>query len=223
MPEILFEDKDIVVCIKPSGLLSEGGDDNICSQIDNLLMSRGERGKAFLVHRLDRVTGGLMVLAKNGKSAAKLSQQISERQFKKKYLAVVHGCPEEKSGSFTDYLFKDSAKNKSFVVKRMRKGVKEASLDYSVLENYNSEFGNISLIKISLNTGRTHQIRVQFSSRKMPLLGDGKYGGSDNKCPLGLWSYGLCFKHPESGSELSFYKKPPSNIPFSFFDINSAL
>jgi len=219
MPEILYEDRDIIVCVKPSGILSESENgDSICSMLEEHLKEENNSGKTYLVHRLDRATGGLMVFAKNSKSAAALSNQISQRSFKKEYLAAIHGCPLENQGTFEDLLFKDSLKNKSFVVKRMRKGVKSASLDYSVLKTVNSNYGEISLVKILLNTGRTHQIRVQFSSRKMPLLGDGKYGGSDNGCPLGLWSYSMTFKHPKSGEEMYFVKEPENNLAFDLFD-----
>ena len=209
---VLFEDKHLLVAEKPAGILSEpdGSGNDIVT-----LCSSHTGAECFLVHRLDRGTGGVMVLAKTKLCAGKLSALVSERAFSKEYLAVIKGCPEEKEGVFKDLLFKDSRKNKSFVVTRARKGVKEASLEYRVL----GESEGSSLVLVKLHTGRTHQIRVQFASRKMPLLGDGKYGSRDNRCETALWSCRLSFKHPITGENICCTSLPPREYPWDNFDI----
>ena len=187
----LFEDNDIIVIVKPVGVPSEdtkNGEKGIL----NLLKTKNNLTDVFLLHRLDRNVGGVMVFAKNKKSAACISKQIQENTFKKTYLAVTDGVIEEKQGVYKDLLFKDSSKNRSFVVNRMRKGVKEASLEYVVL----SENENKTLVKVTLHTGRTHQIRVQFSSRKTPLCGDVKYGSKDRQSDIALFSHSITFTHP---------------------------
>lgn len=216
--EILYEDKYLISAVKPVGLLSQsGGGDNesFADAVSSYLKEKGESGEIFVLHRLDRAVGGVIVYAKTRHAAGELSKQIQSGDFKKEYEAVVHGTPESESGIFEDLLFKDSRKNKSFVVKRMRKGVKSAKLSYNVISESDSVFGEVSLVKIKLYTGRTHQIRVQFSSRKMPLVGDGKYGGSDN-CDIGLWSYAVELMHPKSGEKIRF-EKAPENKPFDIF------
>jgi 23S rRNA pseudouridine1911/1915/1917 synthase len=220
MLDILYEDNHLLVCIKPIGILSQpdtGEGENMMALLSDYLRSNHEKPCVGLVHRLDRNVGGVMVFSKNPNVTGKLGVAIMERDFTKEYLAAVENCPEEVSGIYQDLLFKDSSKNKSFVVKRARKGVKEASLEYSVLETKNVTKGVISLIKIKLHTGRTHQIRVQFSSRKMPLLGDGKYGSTDNGCEIALWSYRLAFAHPINKKHLDFYKEPPCVYPWNEF------
>ena len=152
---------------------------------------RAELGCAYIgcVHRLDRAVGGVMVYALDQPSCGKLSAMVASHQMVKEYLAVVHGCPESPEGEMRDLLFKDSARNKSFVVKRMRKGVREAVLHYQLLETIERENGTFSLVQIRLETGRSHQIRVQFSSRKMPLVGDRRYGSREDADGVKLWSY----------------------------------
>lgn len=202
--KILFEDKFIAVCFKPAGVISqssEGGSDMI-ALLNAHFAKNGENSKAYPVHRLDRETAGVMVYAKDSKSAAALSKQAEQSLIKKRYYAVVQGIPQEKSGVLEDLLFRDKQKNKTFVVKRMRKGVRNASLEYEV----KSESENFALLDILLHTGRTHQIRVQFSSRKMPLYGDGRYGGGSGK--LALFAHTLEFCHPKSGEKMSFSEKP---------------
>ncbi len=203
---VLFEDKDIVVCIKPCGVLSqsdEQGRENMISILSALCGSQ-----IFPLHRLDREVGGVMVFAKNKKSAATLSCDIAENRFKKEYIALVHNSLEENSGLMKDLLFKDSRKNKSFVVNKMRKGVKEAVLEYEVLKRLEIESEPYSVVRVLLHTGRTHQIRVQFASRKMPLAGDKKYGARDEIREIGLWSYRISFIHPSSKQELEFSAFP---------------
>ncbi len=212
---ILFEDKFLAVCLKPAGILSQsGGGNDMISLLNAHFAENGEKAEAFPVHRLDRETSGLMVYAKNAKSAAALSKQAEQNQIKKRYYAVVKGIPAEKSAVLKDLLFRDKQKNKTYVVNRMRKGVREASLEYEVI----GESCGLSLLDILLHTGRTHQIRVQFSSRKMPLYGDGRYGGGGGS--LALFAHTLEFSHPISGERLSFSEKPDMTAePWKQFNI----
>lgn len=204
--EILFEDNDIIVCIKPQGILSQTDAKNGKSMVSVLMAHTG--GEIYPLHRLDRDVSGVMVFAKNKKSAAVLSQDIANQSFKKQYIALVHGKPKEDKGEMRDLLLKDSKRNKSFVVDRVRKGVKEALLEYQVLNSKNG----FSAVKVLLHTGRTHQIRVQFASRKMSLVGDRKYGAKDDFKNIGLWSYSLSFNHPTIKKELYFEKLPTNFI-----------
>lgn len=198
MIDILFEDDFLIVCIKPVGLLSQAASKGGESMIT--LLERHTGKTIYPLHRLDREVGGIMVYARTKEAAAVLSRDIAENRFKKEYVAVVHGTPEENEGVFQDLLFKDSSKNKSFVVKKERKGVKKASLEYKVITTNN----DLTAVKILLHTGRTHQIRVQFASRQMPLTGDRKYGARDEFKNIGLMSYRINFKHPKSGEEMCF-------------------
>lgn len=209
--KILFEDNAIVVCIKPVGVISQESSDGGESMIS--LLREVCRSEIYPIHRLDRAVGGLMVFAKTQKAAADLSKQVQDRTLQKEYLAIVHGTVEQPQGILEDILFKDSSKNKSFVVKTMRKGAKKASLEYKIIGN-TEEY---SLADILLHTGRTHQIRVQFASRKHPLLGDGKYGGRDSYKAPALWSSGLRFVHPSSRKELYFREAPEMNHPWDLF------
>ncbi len=214
--KVLFEDKFIIICEKPANVLSEPGDGEDIVSLAAAHVSK----PCYLVHRLDRNTGGAIVLSKMQKATGRLSEAIQKREFEKEYLAVIKGVPEEPEGVFEDLLFKDSAKNKSYVVKRPRKGVKEASLDYKVLATaQHPEHGVISLVLVHLHTGRTHQVRVQFASRKMPLLGDGKYGSRDNKCDTALWSHRLAFKHPITEEWVEVKSYPPREYPWNLFQI----
>lgn len=185
MIDILYEDASLVVCVKPVGVNSQ----NDKAEDMVKLLKKQLESDVFPVHRLDTAVGGVMVFTKNAKTAAMLSKQIADGTFKKKYLTVITGIPEEKSAVLKDLLFKDSSRNKTFVVKRERKGVKRASLEYDVI----ASASGFSLVKVLLHTGRTHQIRVQFASRKMPIVGDGKYGSKDNRCNLALWSNEISF------------------------------
>ena len=199
MIEIICIDSDIIVCLKPAGLLSEGeGPESLLT-----LLAEQCGGQVFPVHRLDRGAAGLMVFARNSKAAAGLSWAVQEKRLKKEYFALISGIPAEKEGEMTDFLFKDSRKGKVFAVSRPRKGVREARLTYRVL--WHSD--EASLVRVALDTGRTHQIRVQFSSRGMPLWGDGKYG-SRVKGELALFSCALGFPHPKTGKPMSFEAKP---------------
>ena len=205
--QILYSDADIVVCVKPAGVLSE-------EPGMPRLLSEELSGDIYCVHRLDRAVGGVMVYARTPAAAAGLSRQIAARQLHKEYLAVVQGRPEEDSAILRDLLFWDRAKNKSFVVKRQRGGVKDAELEYSLLE----ALPELSLLRVILHTGRTHQIRVQFSSRAMPLVGDVKYGSRYRDCALALWSQALGFRHPATGKAMSFSAMPEPVFPWNGFE-----
>ena len=198
MLEILFEDEFLIVCIKPVGLLSQSDSKGGESMISLLEEHTGNR--IYPLHRLDREVGGVMIYAKTKESAAALSRDIAENRLKKEYVAVIHGTPKEKEAVLQDLLFKDSNKNKSFVVKKERKGVKKASLEYKTIVSNN----DLTAVEILLHTGRTHQIRVQFASRKMPLAGDKKYGARDDFKNIGLMSYRVEFFHPKTNKSIIF-------------------
>ena len=206
--EFLHIDRNLAVVIKPIGVASEG-EEGMPGVVKTALSEKGINCTVYPLHRLDTAVSGVMVFALNKTSAAKLSADIAENKMQKEYLAVVHGSPDEKSGVFKDLLFKDSRKNKSFIVNRMRKGVKEASLEYEVL----GEKNGLSLVRVLLHTGRTHQIRVQFSGRKMPLYGDGKYGAKDND-NIALFSFRITLPSGET-----FSAKPQNKGPWNMFDI----
>ena len=202
MIEILFEDADILVCIKPAGYLSE--DSEAERSLPRAIAEERALAELFAVHRLDREVSGVMVYAKSKTAAAKLSAQVADRSFEKEYLAVVEGVPTDDEATLTDLLFKDSRKNKSFVVDRKRAGVKEASLSYKTL----SKGDGRALVRVKLHTGRTHQIRVQFASRKMPVLGDGKYGSTVRSGEIALASCMIKFKHPRTNKITEFSYEP---------------
>ncbi len=188
---VLYEDKDALVIDKPRGFLSEASD-TAPSVITALLTGRG--GFLTPITRLDREVAGVMLIAKSREAAAFFSEQLADgERFVKEYRAAVAGIMEKPEDTLEDLLFKDSAKNKSYVVKRMRRGVKRASLAYRVLATAEREGTPTSLLGIVLHTGRTHQIRVQLSSRRHPILGDGRYGGNVH-LPMGLLSYRLSFR-----------------------------
>ena len=183
MLEIIWETAELALCVKPIGVRAQGeGETDLPA-----LLSRQLGCKIYPVHRLDQAVGGVMVFAKTAPAAAKLSQAMAEGTLQKEYLAVLERSPERAEGELSDFLFHDRTKNKTYVVSRQRKGVKEAKLAYRVLDVQNG----LCLVRIRLYTGRTHQIRVQFASRGMPLVGDGKYGSRKNAASPALWSYAL--------------------------------
>lgn len=190
--EVLYSDKDLAVIVKPVGLNSQA---QVPAAIKEIL-----GGEVFTVHRLDQNVGGVMVYARTKAAAAALSRAIQEGTMVKEYVALVHGTPPE-SGDWEDLLFKDSAKNKVFVVKRQRNGVKKARLAFTRLYQ-----GETSLVRIRLYTGRSHQIRVQFASRKFPLVGDHKYGSKDEATSPMLFS--CCISFPWKGKTLRFERVP---------------
>ena len=183
MIEILEQTPQLVLCVKPVGVRAQGE-----AEADLPALLKRQLGcEIYPVHRLDQAVGGVMVFAKTAPAAAKLSQAIAGGTLQKEYLAVLERSPEQAEGELSDLLFHDRTKNKTYVVSRQRKGVKEAKLAYRVLDVQNG----LCLVRIRLYTGRTHQIRVQFASRGMPLVGDGKYGSRKNAASPALWSYAL--------------------------------
>lgn len=212
--EILHLEKNFVAVLKPNGVLSEKSDANTPGMVD--LLREKIVGEIYPVHRLDREAGGVMIYARTNQGAAKLSSLVASPDgFEKQYIIVVHGCPENDSGIFEDLLFKDSRKNKSFVVQRERKGVKKASLEYRVLKKTEYKGQAITLVRVKLHTGRTHQIRVQFSSRKMPVVGDLRYG-SAVKTEMCLFSSSIGFINPFNGKN-EFFESKPDNEIFNMF------
>ena len=206
--EILYADADILVCIKPARVLSTDEPGGIPGLVREALGDLNADVRT--VHRLDRVVSGLMVLARNAKAASELSRQIREDEFEKEYLAVIHGVPVDTEGTLRDLLYRDKVRKMTFVAAEPGKDVQEAILDYCVLES----FGEMSKVQIKLHTGRTHQIRVQFASRSMPLVGERKYALLDDPCEIALWSYRLGFRHPRTGEWLVFSKEPPAVWPW---------
>ena len=207
--ELIYVDDDILVCLKPARVLSTdepGGVPDLARQeLDN------PDADVRTVHRLDRVVAGLMVLARNAKAASELSRQIRDNEFQKEYLAVVHGNPEQEAGTLRDLLGRDKARKMTFVAAEPAKGVQEAVLDYQVLGNKEE----MSRVRIRLHTGRTHQIRVQFASRNMPLFGERKYSELDDPCEIALWSYRIGFSHPKTGKKMAFSHLPPEIYPWT--------
>ena len=190
--DILFSDKHLAVCVKPVGLDSEM---EVPAALKEAL-----GGEIFPIHRLDKNVGGVMVYARTKFAAAALSKAVQEGTMVKEYVAMVHGTPPE-TGDWTDLLFKDSSKNKVFVVKKERRGVKKARLEFIRLHE-----GEESLVRIRLHTGRSHQIRVQFSSRGFTLVGDHKYGSRDDKTAPMLFS--CCLTFPWNGETKRFEMLP---------------
>ena len=206
--EILYQDADILVCIKPARVLSTDEPGGLPELVRESLGDKSADVRT--VHRLDRVVSGLMVLARNAAAASELSRQIREGGFEKEYLAVVHGAPAEERGTFRDLLGRDKARRMTFVAKEPGKGIQEAVLDYKVLA---AEWDRAKVL-VRLHTGRTHQIRVQFASRGMPLYGERKYSQRNDPCEIALWSYRLGFVHPSRGEPMEFTKEPPENGPW---------
>jgi len=219
MIPILLEDKAIIVCEKPIGVLSERGMNPREKCMPTLLEAQTRTFRVDVVHRLDKAVGGLMVFSKTAKASAGLSRTIAHHQMTKEYLAVVAGCPDAPHGEWRDILFRDKQKNKSLVVNRMRQGAKEAVLDYEVLQTVNRPEGTVSLLKIRLHTGRTHQIRVQCASRQMPLLGDEKYGSRIPVKNIALWSHHLAFAHPVTNKAVDIALPPPATAPWNWFSL----
>lgn len=212
MPRILYEDDNIIFCIKEAGLLSESGEGSVVT-----LLETHTGGSIYPVHRLDRGVGGVMAYAKTQKAATFLSEQIQNGSFIKEYLAVTRGAPAEESGVLTDLLFHDRRLNKSFAVTKKRSGVKSASLEYRLLGTRENQKGRLSLVHVRLHTGRTHQIRVQFSSRRLPLYGDGKYGGRTEKEGIALWSHRITLFLPFSSERVTIEARPEGK-PWTFFE-----
>lgn len=207
--DFLYLDEDIVVCVKPARVLSTDEPGGLPELVREALGD--PKADVRTVHRLDRVVSGLMVLARNGKAASELSRQIREDLFQKEYLAVIHGCPGDPSGTLTDLLCRDKARRMTMVANEPGKGVQEAILDFQVL-NRTEEMARV---KIRLRTGRTHQIRVQFSSRGWPLVGERKYATLEDPCEIALWSYKIGFFHPTTGQWMEFSQEQPNTYPWT--------
>ena len=210
--KVIYEDNHIIVVEKPVNVPSQGdktGDVDMLTIIKEYLKEKYNKpGNVYLglIHRLDRPVGGVMVFAKTSKSAARLSEQVRDKVFKKKYLVIANGKFDKETGVLSDYLLKNERKNMSRVVPEGTKNSKYAELDYEVLK-YDEEL-NLSVLKINLHTGRHHQIRVQLSSRNHSIYGDQKYGGRGHGKQICLWAYELTINHPITKEEMTFKSIP---------------
>ena len=207
--DIIYQDRDIVVCVKPPRVLSTDEPGGVPDLVRQALGDPNANVRT--VHRLDRTVSGLMVLARRSKAASELSRQIREGIFHKEYLAVVHGVPNPETGTMGDLLLRDKAQRKTYVVTEPGKDAQEAILHYQTL----NRTGDMSRVRIQLETGRTHQIRCQFSSRGLPLVGDRKYSTIPDECEIALWSYRLAFLHPYRQEPMEFILEPPEDYPWS--------
>ena len=207
--ELIHVDRDIVVCIKPPRVLSTDEPGGLPDLVREALGD--PKANIRTVHRLDRVVSGLMVLARTNKSAAELSRQIRENLFEKEDLAVLHGGPAEHAGTLRDLLLRNKAERKTYVVQEPGKDVQEAIMNYRLLSRTDA----MSKVAIELITGRTHQIRAQFSSRNLPLVGDRKYSRYEDDCEIALWSHRIAFNHPYTGKRMEFVQEPPAVYPWT--------
>lgn len=207
--EILYQDDHILVCLKPARVLST---DEPGGLPDLLRQALGDPvADIRTVHRLDRVVSGVMVVARNPQAASELSRQIREDRFQKEYLAILHGAPPQDSGTFRDLLVRDKARRMTMVAPAPGKGVQEAILDYQVL----GKTEDLSRVRVTLRTGRTHQIRVQFASRGLALVGERKYDTRSDPCEIALWSHSVGFAHPKTGEYMTFTQEPPRVWPWT--------
>ena len=209
--ELLYTDNRIVVCLKPAGVLSTDEPGGMPELLRRAL-GEDETGCVRVVHRLDRPVGGVMVYARSRMADSILSRQVQAHTFEKDYLAVLEGIPDAPEGVLTDLLARDAAKKQTFVTHTPGPDARPARLSYRVL----AARDGCALVRIRLETGRTHQIRAQFSSRGLPLCGDRKYGARTG-CPLGLWSYQIAFSHPQTNKRLVFTHDPPDTEPWHIF------
>ena len=206
--DIVYADAALLVCVKPAGVLSTDEPGGLPSLVREAL--GGREADVRTVHRLDRAVSGLMVLARGKAAASLLSGEIRAGGFEKAYLAVVHGQTPD-GGELRDLLRRDRARKMSFVADAPAKDVQEAVLDYETLRRGDG----MSLVRIRLRTGRTHQIRVQFASRGFPLFGERKYAQDPDDCPLALWSHAVGFTHPVTGERMRFELDPPAVYPWN--------
>ena len=209
--DIVCQDETILVCLKPPGVLSTDEPGGLPGLLRRQLGD--EKACIRTVHRLDRVVSGLVVLARTPAAASELSRQIRDGEFDKEYLAVIHGIPEMPRGRLRDLLVRSKEERKTYVTDTPAKGVQEAILTYETLGSHEG----LSLVRIHLETGRTHQIRAQFSSRNLPLVGDRKYSLREDGCPIALWSHSLSFRHPGTGKPVVFREPAPERWPFDMF------
>ena len=219
---ILHEDNHVIVVLKPQNIAccpDESGDDNLLDCVKRYIKTTyNKEGNAYvgLVHRLDRPTGGVMVFAKTSKAASRLSEQMKNGGFEKRYLAVLCGCPSKKKATLENYLRKNSVNNTVYVCTQTEDGAKFASLDYEIKD----EKDGLALAEINLHTGRTHQIRVQTAAINNPVYGDMRYGGEKAvKGKLALWAYSLRFTHPVTGEKLRYIAEPPEEGVWGRFEI----
>ena len=212
--DILYVDDAVVVCIKPARVLST---DEPGGLPELVRLALGDpKADIRTVHRLDRVVSGVMVLARSAAAASELSRQVREDEFQKEYLAVLHGTPAASEGTLTDLRYRDKARRMTMVSPEPGKGVQEAVLDYRTMESREG----LSLATVRLHTGRTHQIRVQFASRGLPLVGERKYATLNDPCEIALWSHRIGFVHPLTGKRMEFSKQPPCQYPWTLFPSN---
>lgn len=211
--EILYQDPSLIVCIKPPRVISTDEPGGMPDLIRQALDKPHLNVRA--VHRLDQVVGGVMVYGLTAPAASELSRQIREDLFQKEYLAVIHWRTPREKGTFTDLLARDEKKRKTYVTQTPGKGVQEAILHYRLLDNRQG----FSLVRIQLETGRTHQIRAQFSARGLPLAGDRKYSKYPDPAEweIALWSCHLSFIHPDTGRRMVFDRQPPEQPPWTLF------
>ena len=213
--KVIYEDNHIIIVEKIPNVPSQSdktGDIDMLTMVKQYIKEKYNKpGNVYLglVHRLDRPVGGIMIFAKTSKAASRLSDQVREKIFKKKYLAVVDGKIENKSGTLEDYLYKDERNNISKVVNKNKKNAKFAKLDYEVIKY--DEVKNLSLVKVNLHTGRHHQIRVQLSNFGHSIFGDQKYGTRGQGKQIALWAYELTINHPITKEEMTF-KDLPENV-----------
>lgn len=209
--EILFSDDRVIVCVKPSGVLST---DEPGGMPELLRREIGDPDAVVKsIHRLDRAVGGVMVYARTRRSASDLGRQMTDGSFRKTYLAVVHGIPEEKTGTLRHWLLRDRAARRTLVVSEGTEGAQEAILEYAVLATREE----LSLLSVRLYTGRTHQIRCQLAHIGHPIAGDRKYGtGAEGEYPA-LWSQEIRFAHPRTGEPMAFHRDPPGIDPWTRF------
>ena len=212
--KVIYEDNHIIVVEKIPNVPSQSdktGDIDMLTMVKQYIKEKYNKpGNVYLglVHRLDRPVGGIMIFAKTSKAASRLSDQVREKVFKKKYLAVVDGKIENKSGTLEDYLYKDERNNISKVVNKDKKNAKLAKLDYDVIKY--DEVKKLSLVKVNLHTGRHHQIRVQLSNFGHSIFGDQKYGTRGQGKQIALWAYELTINHPITKEEITFKDLPES-------------
>lgn len=230
MLNVIYEDNSIVVVSKPCNVPvapDSSKDEDLLGMVKQYIKDKYNKpGEAFigLVHRLDRPAGGLVVFARNSKSAERLSKQIRDREMKRTYYAVVRGCPKNKEGELVNWLVKDAATNTVKVVPQSVDGAKKAVLDYKVLQSITSGETTLSLVEVHLQTGRAHQIRVQMATLGCPLWGDQRYGYDVNKKgqQLALWAVGLTLIHPIAKDKRTFLCYPQTDMPWKHFNIELA-
>ncbi|KPI46347.1 RluA family pseudouridine synthase [Clostridioides difficile] len=221
MIRVIYEDNHLLVVEKPVNILSQGDDTNDKDMVnllkDYIKKKYNKPGNVYigLIHRLDRPVGGVMVFAKTSKAASRLSEQVRNKTFNKTYLAIIHGNMKSGKDTLKDFLYKNKKTNMVTVVKKNHKDAKEAELDYKIL-NFKE---NLSLVQVNLKTGRSHQIRVQFSSRKHPLYGDQRYGKEINKVgqQIALWSNKIELYHPTTKEKMEFTCNTPDKYPWNIF------